>query len=338
MLQWALSFEPQVSPPEFGAAAYAYLNNGGARTGTWSLRIGNYTTEMGQYQIINLKTAVDEIFFQGAWQLSSIPSQPRALIAWYAPGGAILGGMRFNPTTVPATFDFYTGNFATLVGSCPINFAPSQIFVLELHIKIADAGGLIELHIDLIPSFSFNGDTKPGADATIGSLKLCCQYAGYSYWSDLILHDATGLKNNSWPNGAKVLYLPVTGDGATKQWTPSSGADHYALLDECPPDGVDNIQSANPGEVDELTFDPLPAEAQTILAVIPQVYGFKTTAGSPSRLALGLDLGGVQDYSPDLDLPVSSAPLKNVWEQKPGGGDFSPANVNSLKYLLKSAA
>jgi hypothetical protein len=210
-------------------------------------------------------------------------------------------------------------------------------YLIELHFKMADAGGIIELRLDGNPEATFSGDTKPGADADFDKMRWgATTGTTVFYLDDVVIFDTFGSVNNSWPNGLRVVLLKPNADGSTLQWTPTPSGSHYATVDEVPPSGTDYLQAAEADKVDELGLEDLPAEALSVKGVIIQAWAYKGSTLPPTRLALGLNLGGTAYYSSDKDLPGTQGYVMEKWEQNPGGGNFTVSQINNAKLLLKS--
>jgi hypothetical protein len=326
MLLHALHFDDGGLPPEvqvysFGVSTSKY------RTGTRSIASTNYADNFGNWWMLALSQNLPEAFCQFAFYVGNTIGVK--LLRWEDASGNILGGLKFSSL---GAIEVYTGNFASLVATGTAGIAANTWTIAELHI-VTGSSGSITLRINGLDDADYSGDTG------VNPVRVL-RWTGYygSSFDDIVVNDTSGNYNNTWPGSAHVFFAKVAADGATKQWTPSSGTDHYALLDETPPSATDNIRSDTVGQVDEFTFTPLPAEAQQILAVIPTVYAVKGSPLPPSRLAIGLDVGGTQGYSADLDVPTVMGRVANVFEEKPGGGEFSIGDVSGMKLLLKSAA
>jgi hypothetical protein len=339
MLLHAIHFEAAVLPPEVAA------NNGSAsttqaRTGSYSCRVtGNNVAEFTNYWRITLSASQLELYLQAAIRTDTTPigASRSRILRWEGTDGSVLGGLKVNATS--GKIEVYTGDFATLVGTSTIVIATNTWYLIELHIVIADSGS-IELRVDLNSEVTYSGDTKPAAISAIGYIRFSAATStGYCYWDDGIINTTTGTRNNSWPGGAKISYLVPTGDGATKDWTPSAGSDHYALVDEKPPSATDNLIATANGVVDILTFGDLPVEAVSVRAVIPEIYAFKGSSTAPTKLAIGVDINaeGVE-YSGDLALALAQGLVRNIWEERPGGGNFSVNDITNMSLYLKSAA
>lgn len=67
---------------------------------------------------------------------------------------------------------------------------------------------------------------------------------------DIYVADDTGTVNNDWLGSVEIVTVLPTADGTVSQWTPSTGVDHYALLDEIPPDDADYVSTGTSGHRD----------------------------------------------------------------------------------------
>jgi len=308
-----------------------------SRTGSRSFRITGNAIDISWFALLLLPVAQSEFYFQGAFYIPYVPSSGSKILSWLASDGTVLGGISLNASP---KIDFYTGDFAVKVGTSNTTFATSTWFVLELHINISDSG-TIDCCVNALPDITIPCDTKPGTQTTISQLRfanICySSAAAYIYWDDIVINDTTGIINNSWPNCARVYYLPLTGDGATKQWDVyPAGLTHYTAIDDIPPSPTDYLRATTTDLVDVFSCTDLPATAGSIKAVIPEVYAFKASVETPSSLGIGIDIGEGVEFSDDILLSVIQDNHSKIWEQKPGGGNFSTVDVNALQLYLKS--
>ncbi|MDD2904242.1 MAG: hypothetical protein PHU44_17580 [Syntrophales bacterium] len=305
------------------------------RTGARSLRMYNSSADFGGWCRLPLAANLSEFYYQFAYFYPGTPTAIRPILKW-CKGANVLGGIKFNHTY--RRLELWTGNFATKVADGVRVLDPNIWYVVEVYVKIADSGGVIIMRVDMLEDAAFSGDTKPAADADVDNLVHGSLDGSESYFDDLIVHDTTGPVNNSWPNGGKVALLLPSADGAALQWTPAPGPGHYSAVDETPPSGTDYLRSAAPDQVDELSLGDLPPEALAVKAVLLHAWALKGSVVSPTRLQLGMKLGGVDYYSPDLTLGTSQGLARHLWNEHPGGGAFSVADVNGAQLLLKSRA
>ncbi|OGR09502.1 MAG: hypothetical protein A3K23_00270 [Desulfobacca sp. RBG_16_58_9] len=212
-------------------------------------------------------------------------------------------------------------------------------YVIELHFKLADTGGVAELRVDGNLECAFYGDTKPGAETTFDQMYWYASSGGYGYvLDDVVLHDTAGSANNSWPGGVKLGLLKPTSDGAAREWTPSYGSDHYTLVDEVPPSGTDYLRAAANDLIDLFGLEDLPAEAQSVKAVALDFFGLKGSTVAPTRIAQIANLSGTDYVQGDQDLPLAQGLVRKILDTNPAGGNWSVATVNAMLSGIKSRA
>jgi hypothetical protein len=210
-------------------------------------------------------------------------------------------------------------------------------YVLELHFKLADSGGVIELRIDGNLEGTFLGDTKPGADADFDKVRWGATTGTNSFYlDDVVIFDTTGAVNNSWPNGLKLVLLKPNGDGTYTQWTPAPGPAHYSGVDEVPASGTDYVKANNVDLLESFGIEDLPAEAQAVKAVRLDMWGFKASIQPPQQVQTGIRLGGSDYLSGDKGMPLAQGLVPHYLDQNPAGGNWSVSAVNSMELLLKS--
>ena len=120
--------------------------------------------------------------------------------------------------------------------------AQSTWHLLEVHVKIDDAAGVLEFKLDGTVDGTFSGDTKPGADTVIDNIRIYNTRLGLgsyttSYVDDIGLNDTAGAVDNSWCGDGRIIVLKPNGDTATLDLTPSEAGTHYTLVDDIPADG-----------------------------------------------------------------------------------------------------
>jgi len=303
------------------------------RTGSRSIKLGNFSSDFYNYVLVPLDTALSEFYLQFGYYLSGgSQTNTRAMLAWRK-GSTILGGLKLNTVNI---LEIWTGNFVTKVAESSTPIPAAQWVVVEVYIKIADSGGVITLRQDMTEVATFSGDTKPGADTDVNYLIFGQANTTYSYFDDIVVHSTSGAANNSWPGGVKALLCLPNGDGSTLQWTPTPSGTHYSTVDEAPPSGTDYLQVGTVDQVDELDFADLPSEAFSLKAVVAEAWALKGSSTPPTRLAFGLKIGGDSYFSGDKDLPTAQGFVQHIWNENPAGGNFSVSGVNAAKLLLKS--
>ncbi len=210
-------------------------------------------------------------------------------------------------------------------------------YLIELHFKLADAGGVVELRLDGNLEGTFAGDTKPDANTDFDQLYFYASAASATLvFDDVVVNDVNGTVNNSWPGGLKLVLLKPEADGPTQEWTPTPGPEHYTAVDEAPPSGTDYVR-ANANDLIELFgLEDLPAEAQSVKAVALDFHGLKGSTVAPTRIAQIARVDGVDYVQADQDLPLADGLVRKILDQNPAGGNWTVAAVNALISGIKS--
>jgi hypothetical protein len=300
---------------------------------TTQKRSGNYSADIGNGTWLhkNLPQPLTEVYVQFAYRTSYTST---AVFFVISKGGNDIVSINKDGNY---RLQVCSGNGGTVYCTSMTTIQQNVWYLIELHFKMADTGGIIELRIDGTLEATFYGDTKPGADAYFDKMRWGATTGTTSFYlDDVVIFDTSGSVNNSWPNGLKVVLLKPNADGSTLQWTPTPSGSHYTTVDETPPSGTDYLQATEADKVDELGLEDLPTEAQSVKAVRLDFWGLKGSIQPPQNLQLGVKIGGSDYLSPDKALPLSQGLVSHTLEQNPAGGNWSVAVVNGMQLLVKS--
>jgi hypothetical protein len=289
----------------------------------------------GQTHQILLPTAKSEFYLQAVMNFTSLGNGH--LIKWKN-GSTVLGSLYLDATN--HVWKLYTGNAASLVATGTIYCTSGVWYIIELYIKINDAGTLT-LRINGVQDCTFSGDTKPGAETEVTTIEFTSATGLRWYLDDIIINDTTGnAPGNSWPSGAYVVGILPTGAGATTQWTPSTGS-NYACVDETPPAAADFVSVNAVDQIDSYVMADLPAGPAVVLGLETALFAIKIPGATPTTLKPLVRHSGT-DYpeASGLTVPLSSAiPVRKCYAQNPGtSADWSVADVNGVEIGFKSAA
>lgn len=97
---------------------------------------------------------------------------------------------------------------------------------------------------------------------------------GGTNWSQsydcIQFNDTTGSVNNSWPGNPKILTAtsPIADDASYDDWTPLSGGDEYAMIDEVSPDlDTTYVYSNATGDTSAFEFGTTTTEPSNVVIV-----------------------------------------------------------------------
>lgn len=215
---------------------------------------------------------------------------------------------------------------------------------LEFKATIDDTTGSFSLRLNGAEVAAGSGiDTRNAGNASVNSV-----YIGFDgnpgsvltlTVDDLYICDTSGSKNNDFLGDVRVDTLLPTGDGTYKEFTPSAGTDHYALVDETTLNEADYVESDVVGERDSFTTGGLPAlVSQTIFGVQVNASAKKSDAGSRSLSTL-VRSGTTDSEGSASALSTSTTTLTQMFENDPDGSvAWTEAKVNAAEFGAKVAA
>jgi hypothetical protein len=165
-------------------------------------------------------------------------------------------------------------------------------------------------------------------------------YAWKQYFDDFAINDDSGTVNNSWIGAGTIRLLKPTSDDTNADFIPSSGTDHYALVDDFPHDGDATYNlSSTTGDIDTFNLESVPtiAGGQTINAV--QVLCTAKSQADISSVAPILISGATTDVG-----AAQTTLLDSYYDTKQKTYDVDPntstqwteSNVNAMKVGYKN--
>ena len=306
---------------QIGLTGNASVQSSVVRTGLYAL----FLQSNAATATLSLPAAA-EYYIRFHWRYTALVA---ARIMRWQSGLTELGSIRQDSTYV----DVYVGTTKVADGAIALN--PDTWYMIELHIKIADAGGVGEVRIEGIVDATFSGDTKPGADTTLDVFEWVRDVnSGNTYVDDIAANDVNGASDTGYPGDGRVLaQMPdLTGDDT--QWDGSDGdqTNNYALVDERPHNSdTDYVYSNSVGARDlYMVTNSIPANA-VISRVWGEARGRTTVAGD--YLAMVVKTYNTEFTSPDVLLPTSyGAVMGTYWAVNPyTNSPWVVAEVNSLQ-------
>lgn len=217
-------------------------------------------------------------------------------------------------------------------------------YVVEMYIKVGDAtNGRIITKVNGVTDIDYTGATDVVA-ANITSVRFGANgqaNVGQSnvgrdiVLDDLALNDTNGTQQNGWIGVGGVYPLFPNADGTWRQWVPSTGSDHYALVDEVPADGSDYVYSAaNAKDTYALTDLPPRVDQIRLIEVIGQFT--LSNVGSRSVRALVVHNGTTYTITPNRTITTTAPTLQLVksdpiYEVLGGSGAWSRDQINALE-------
>lgn len=125
---------------------------------------------------------------------------------------------------------------------------------VELKMTIGNAGvGSYELRVNGVTVASdADEDTQNGGNASVNKVRFNAGGSGTSYaFDDIYILNTSGSDNNTFLGSRKVVAVYPSAEGDQIAFSPSTGSDNSALVDENPPnDDTDYVESGTSGHQD----------------------------------------------------------------------------------------
>lgn len=177
----------------------------------------------------------------------------------------------------------------TELGRSAINtLALSTWYSIAAEIVISDASGRVTVYVDGVQVLNLTSvDTNNGV-GTVDTFMFgqSNSTSPEVYIDDLVITDsATRLTNHP-----RIQTLVPTSDGGTLNLVPSTGTDHFAVVDELPASNTDYLSGSTVGDLDILGLGDLTASPNSIEEV--NVVGFlQKTDATAREMELGVISG-----------------------------------------------
>lgn len=220
---------------------------------------------------------------------------------------------------------------------------------LKIRVKVHDTTGTITVVYDGVTIFSLSGlDTRNGATGIIDRIyigKPASATNGQVYTvriQDVAVCDVTGsAPMNDIHAEGRVRLLQTAAEGDVNEWTPSTGTDNEALVDEIPNNGnTDYNSTSTVNHRDLFTADDLPVTPTTIFGVAIHNMVAKDDAGTDTAASM-LKTNGTE-YVNAAAVGVTGATFQKVngyWELNPDtAAAWTKANVDGLQIGIKRTA
>lgn len=252
-----------------GSNAYATVQASYKRTGSYALQLDTGTSTLTTGYVTHTFSAdKTEFYFRLALMVDSSQSNYSwDLLIFYDNTNATQLKLRYETGT--QTLNLYRGD--TLIASGSLVIRADVWTMIQGHIVVHDSTGVVVITHNNVTSLSFSGDTKETDVDGVRSFTFRASNAysgekglGKVYIDDLAFNDTSGSYQNSWPGLGGVYLLMPNADGSDNDWTPSTGSDNYAMVDEQPRNTTDWVQALGTGNVDLYDHEDTPLYIETI--------------------------------------------------------------------------
>jgi len=286
-MAYQMSYDANVGISPFAAGTSSGLvissTAGRAREGTYSFRLRNPNYFQTHFITPTTSPAISVwIYFDDPWFYD--PTYTRVLeIALVTTTGHRISAFWNRPTK---TFDIYVDGSLVKSGDADA-VIDAGLLNVRIYGNIADSGNLT-VNVNGYEIAIFTGDTLPnGSAAEIAyvEFKTTSTQSGV----DLAFFSCISLNDGGLDPGDRRVYVRMVNSDESIQWTRSTGAVSWSLLNNVPPVDTTYVQSVTTGQIDTLGLVDV-SGLGTIQAVVKFARALKTT-GDAQTLLNGVESG-----------------------------------------------
>ena len=223
-------------------------------------------------------------------------------------------------------YDNSGGATVLLESANPVLSTTSGLLKIDLQVTYSNPGR-IRLFVNGVPALDYTGNTLVGGSTTLNKFNL---YA---------VNERGGLGTNY----SEVMIADRdTRTLSLKTHTPVATAPGHNWIGS-----VSDVSEVTLDESTMLTTDALDATAKFTIDSLPTgnfaVRGVKVSTWAarggtgPANIAVGVNVGGTDNYGPDRPLDTGYGPINRIMDQNPvANRGWSPQDIASLQIVAKS--
>jgi hypothetical protein len=308
-----------------GPSDLVYLPTGG-RFGGGALRIANSSSYIRK----KLATPVDELFVNAALFPRAWPTSTNSFFFFEDASG---NGAALRMTSGGTIFGTLLGTNSAATSISAQAIALNQWNTLAIHYRCADTGGRWRVLLNGAELFNFTGDTRSSGGPLIDRIVLANPRGGAGNewdWDDIVVYDASGTNLNALiTQDLKIETLRPIADEGAQGWSPSAGADHFALVDEAAPLDSDYLAATVAGTRDLFVLADPAAVPQTAYALVINARGRRTDVGAKAIRPL-IKVNAAEDLAGNLALSNQVATLQHpVYGNPEGAAPWTGTTLNA---------
>ena len=232
-------------------------------------------------------------------------------------------------------------------GTSSFALSTNTFYYVEWKVTIADSIGANSCKVRIngadIITVATGQDLKSSANASANQVSLWHSSntgadSTVRYYDDFYICDQSGSTNNDFLGDLRIDALYPNADGTYSQFTPSTGTDHFALVDETTPNTTDYNDGSTVGDRDSYALGNLAAlTSQTVYAVQVNAAMNKDDAGAKSASTF-VRSGGSNSDGASAALGTSQAYVSQMYETDPASAAWTESTVNGMEAGVRVTA
>lgn len=295
----------------------------GGRAGGGAIRL-NGGTIITPHQLTKVCSLGTEFTWHCGLMIEAAPGSDTVLVRFYE------GSTLHIDVRVTSTRKLKVTRNGTSLGTGTPSLTAGVWYQFAIHVKVHDTTGEIHTWIDNVADLSLTGqDTRNGGTSgTIDKYMIRGEF-GYSVRYDDI-HAWTGNANKGM---SRIVGCLAASDGAHTDWTPSTGTDHFAMVDDASPDSDSTyVSSDTTANRDSYNMAPLGIDpGATIYALVARMVARKLDIGTRT-LALFVRPVTTDYDGADQSPAYGYTQLSEAWETNPAtAAAWTPAEIDATE-------
>lgn len=220
----------------------------------------------------------------------------------------------------------YSGS--TLKATSPSSYWVTSATWRYVELKYELATGNTEVRIDGV--FAVSGTI---ATATSLSTMYLAPKRSLATFDDMYVLDNSGTTNNDFLGDVRVQTSYPIADGSHTDMVPSTGTDHFAVVDEVVPDTTSYVSSSTAGAKDSYKIQPLPSNTAQVFGLNVSAYASKDATGAAGIVNTASVNGTDYTGSNVGSLSTTWTTTSELWEVNPATGQlWSPNDISSSEF------
>lgn len=291
------------------------------------------TVSQGSFRRVFGGFRTDIGFAQRVW-FENLPLFGASIIASFRDGSNIAVCDLSVLTTGVLRFAHGPGLATVIFTANPVIVANAWQHV-EIFVEHSETVGSVEVRVEGVPVLTATNINTGTGSAQIGNNFRSTSFEGVrGYIKDIICYNGLGSYNNSFLGTCIVASLNPDSDVALN-WTPSTGANGFSILDNRPPIDTAFISAADPPPAAyQATLTDLPLDVTSVRALQTVVRAAKVDGGD-GNLQTSLVSNG--DVANGADRPITSTFTYwfDVFEEDPDtAAPWTPAAADAVQMRL----
>lgn len=225
---------------------------------------------------------------------------------------------------------------ATAVGAASVD----GFHYWELKVVVHQSAGSVELRRDNVVVASATGiDTfvDSGSTGEIDTVRFAGNTAGATVTNRTIIDDIY-IDSDTFIGSPEIRALFPAADGDVNDWTPDTGADNFARVDENPPDDdTSYVETSAAGDVDVYTMDSI-TDSGIVHGLISRSYVRNAGVGSVNVRQVARR-SAANEVGSDVAIATAYGIASEIFTVDPHtSAQWTRANLNNTQFGIESRA